>query len=84
MVWKLDVSHHLNNSIFRTNSLVVEQLYGGVNILLKAEERVARLLSRRAYIFTCSYKTAWKQWLGEEEKEGFTYEYLVLDYMVNT
>lgn len=52
-------------------------------IILEKEEKVARLVSNRAYIFTCSYKTAWEQWMTEDEKEGFSYEYLVLDYMEN-
>jgi hypothetical protein len=52
--------------------------------VLEAEERVLRLLIKRAYMFTCSYKTAWENWLEDDEKEGFTYEYIVLDYMANT
>jgi hypothetical protein len=51
--------------------------------MLEPEETVARLISNRAYIFTCSYKTAWNQYMTDEEKQGFTYDYLVLDYMVN-
>lgn len=35
---------------------------------------VAELLKKRAYMFLCSYKTAWIKWLEEEEKQGFTYE----------
>jgi len=35
---------------------------------------VARLLKWRAYIFTCSYATAWELWLELEEKRGFAFE----------
>lgn len=52
--------------------------------MLETEERVLRLLLRMAYIFTCSLETAWINWVEEDEKEGFTFEYLVLDYMANT
>lgn len=45
-----------------------------------AEKRVSKLLSFRAYIFTCSYRTAWDNWLEENEKEGFAFEDMVLDY----
>lgn len=51
--------------------------------MLQREEKVARIVSRRAYMFTCSYKTVWEQWMSDDEKDGFTYENLVLDYMVN-
>jgi hypothetical protein len=51
--------------------------------MLEKEERVVRLLSKRAFIFTCSYRTVWEQYMTKEEKEGFTYDYLVMDYMVN-
>ena len=52
-------------------------------IISKKEERVARIVPRIAFMFTCSYKTAWEQWMDENEKEGFSYEHLVLDYMAN-
>jgi hypothetical protein len=51
--------------------------------MLEKEEKVARLLCWRAYIFTCSYKTAWEIFMMDDEKLGFTYDYLVADYMVN-
>ena len=35
--------------------------------------KVAKLLKMRAYIFECSYHTAWSLWMDEEEKQGFTY-----------
>lgn len=54
-----------------------------MSIMLEKEERVARIVSRRAYMFTCSYKTVWDQWMDEREKEGLSYERLVLDYMTN-
>lgn len=43
-------------------------------------KEVVKLLERRAYIFTCSYTTAWENWLTDEEKQGLSYEE-VLDYM---
>lgn len=46
------------------------------------EDRVCRLLAKRAYIFTCSSRTAWDNWLEEDEKEGFTYDYII-DYLNN-
>lgn len=54
-----------------------------MSIMLEKEERVAIIVCKRSYMFTCSYRTAWNQWMSEEEKEGFTYDYLVLDYMTN-
>jgi hypothetical protein len=38
---------------------------------------VSSILKRRAYIFTCSYKTAWENWLTVEEKQGFTYKEII-------
>ncbi|WP_079708609.1 hypothetical protein [Paraliobacillus ryukyuensis] len=35
---------------------------------------VAELVKVRAYIFTCSYKTAWENWLDDDEKYDFTFE----------
>jgi len=37
-------------------------------------KRVIKLTKKRAYIFTCSYKTAWDNWMLEEEKEWYLYE----------
>jgi len=35
--------------------------------------KVSEILLNRAYIFTCSYETAWTQWMDEDEKEQFTF-----------
>ena len=40
----------------------------------KQSSVVADLLKARAYIFTCSYKTAWELWLEDNEKFDFTFE----------
>lgn len=34
---------------------------------------VANLVKQRAFIFTCSYQTAWSLWLDEEEQQGYKY-----------
>lgn len=44
--------------------------------MFELEEKVARLVSKRAYIFKCSFTTAWWTYMFEEEKEGFAYEYI--------
>lgn len=41
---------------------------------------VAELLELRAYIFTCSYQTAWEQYMEDNEKFNFTLEE-ILDYL---
>lgn len=43
---------------------------------------VAELLYFRAYMFTCSYVTAWNNHLDEDEKMGFTYMQVV-SYLCN-
>lgn len=41
---------------------------------------VIYLLTSRAYIFTCSYKTAWDNWLTDEEKQDYTFDE-IMDYL---
>lgn len=42
---------------------------------------VAKILMRRAYIFTCSYRTAWVQWMEQEEKSSFKFDE-IFDYII--
>ena len=37
-------------------------------------EKAIETVKRRAELFTCSYKTAWKNYMEEDEKQGFTIE----------
>lgn len=37
---------------------------------------VAEIVRRRAFMYTCSYETAWNNWLDDGEKAGFTFEEL--------
>lgn len=41
---------------------------------------VAELLELRAFIFTCSFRTAWKEYLEDDEKFDFTLEE-ILNYI---
>lgn len=41
---------------------------------IKMVHAVAILVKRRAEMFTWSYKTAWDNWVEDEEKQGFKYE----------
>jgi hypothetical protein len=50
--------------------------------MLEREERVSRLMINRGYIFTCSYQTTWNQYMTEDEKQDFTFEY-IMDYIAN-
>ncbi len=49
----------------------LKRMYDGVYGQTKA---VAELVKVRAYIFTCSYKTAWENYLDDDEKYDFTFE----------
>jgi hypothetical protein len=40
-------------------------------------ETVLQILKRRSYIFTCSYETAWKNWMTNDEKAGVTFEEII-------
>ena len=35
---------------------------------------VASILTTRSYMFTCSYSTAWSQWMEAEEKRGYSFD----------
>lgn len=52
--------------------------------MLEREEMVLRLLAKHSSMFTCSFETAYKKWMTDDEKDGFSYDYIVLDYMANT
>lgn len=38
---------------------------------------VGNKLRRRAYMFTCSYKTAWENWMEKKHTEKFSFEEVV-------
>ncbi|MGH0480957.1 MULTISPECIES: hypothetical protein [Bacillus] len=40
-------------------------------------KKVAEVLQEQAYIFTCSYETAWKRWMHPAITESFTFEEVV-------
>ncbi|MFF2878130.1 hypothetical protein ACFVR2_17595 [Gottfriedia sp. NPDC057991] len=37
-------------------------------------ETISETLRSRAYMFTCSYLTAWNNYLTEDEKEGYSFD----------
>jgi len=41
---------------------------------------VSELLKDRAFMFACSYKTAWNEHMKDDEKEGYTFNQ-VIDYI---
>lgn len=56
-----------------------DQLYKGrmnmvINKSFEPHESVIRLVQKRSYMFTCGFKTAWDQYVEEDEKRGLTYE----------
>lgn len=44
---------------------------------MRTKKEIAKLLQDRAFFFMCSYPTAWKQWLEEDEKQGYTYKEII-------
>jgi hypothetical protein len=56
-------------------SLLIANFYGHKRGYSEGMEiKLVKLLEKRAYIFNCSYKTAWDRYISEIEKEGFTFD----------
>ena len=73
IVWYINRSLWICQGVWKEGWGVEEnQVFGALNRL----ERVIERIKKRAYIFNCSYQTAWDNYLADGEKEGFSKEYI--------
>lgn len=47
------------------------------------EETIVRNMSKKSFDNKCSYENSWNELITEEERNGFTFDY-IYDYMIHS
>lgn len=74
MLSKLQSENELLKQTVKIYEKEIQRLYSET---YKQPKVVAELLKSRAFIFTCSYKTVWENYMDDNEKYDFTYEEII-------